>query len=91
MQAGGRRFDPVWLHQTAVLYCQFVRENINPRAAFKPLRAMSDIVKRRSIRAFGAAVKGRGRRAISMHLLRRKPQSGAKSAKLDRIAVGSIL
>jgi hypothetical protein len=52
---------------------------------------MSDIVKRRSIRAFGAAVKGRGRRAISMHLLRRKPQSGAKSAKLDRIAVGSIL
>ena len=26
---------------------------------------MSDIVKRRSIRAFGAAVKGRGRRAIS--------------------------
>jgi len=51
LQAGGRRFDPVWLHQTAVLYCQFVRENINPRAAFKPLRAMSDIVKRRSIRA----------------------------------------
>jgi hypothetical protein len=33
---------------------------------------MSDIVKRRSIRVFGAAVKGRERRAISMHLLRRK-------------------
>jgi hypothetical protein len=27
---------------------------------------MSDIVKRRSIRAFDAAVKGRGRRAISI-------------------------
>jgi hypothetical protein len=52
---------------------------------------MSDIVKRRSIRAFGAAIKGRGRRAISMYPLRRKPRPDAKSAKLDRIAVGSIL
>jgi hypothetical protein len=52
---------------------------------------MSDIVKRRSIRAFGVTVKGCGRRAISMHLLRREPCRMQMSAELDRIAVGSIL
>ncbi len=52
MQAGGRRFDPVWLHQTAPQAPKFVRENINPRVVrFAGARAMSDIVKRRSIRA----------------------------------------
>ena len=52
MQAGGRRFDPVWLHQTAPQAPKFVRENINPRAVRSGgARVMSDIVKRRSIRA----------------------------------------
>ena len=52
MQAGGRRFDPVWLHQTAPQAPKFVRENINPRVIrFAGARVMSDIVKRRSFRA----------------------------------------
>jgi hypothetical protein len=64
---------------------------------------MSDIVKRRSIRVFGAAIKGRGRHAISNQESAIRKQ-GSKllmpdacnlmpdmSAELDRIAVGSIL
>jgi hypothetical protein len=52
LQAGGRRFDPVWLHQTALQAANFVRDNINPRVVRSGgARVMSDIVKRRSIRA----------------------------------------
>ena len=44
----------------------FVREFQSATLGFSSSAGvMSDIVKRRSIRAFGAAVKGRGRRAIS--------------------------
>jgi hypothetical protein len=56
LQAGGRRFDPVWLHQTAPPAPKFVRENINPRVVRSAgARVMSDIVKRRSIRALRVA------------------------------------
>ncbi len=60
MQAGGRRFDPVWLHQTAAggnapakIFEKLVRENRDSRALDFGRRAplLSDIVKRRSIRA----------------------------------------
>ena len=75
MQAGGRRFDPVWLHQAALqveaadqaALQKLVRENFQSATPgfLSGAGVMSDIVKRRSIRAFGAAVKGRERRAIS--------------------------
>ena len=104
MQAGGRRFDPVWLHQTfcrcdpAVSYFEnsFARI-LNPRAsASAEARVMSDIVKRRSIRALGAAVKLRAVRYLQAFprfrsfgdLISRVMHS---SAKLDRNAVGSVL
>jgi hypothetical protein len=75
LQAGGRRFDPVWLHQTAPQAPKFVRENINPRVIrFAGARVMSDIVKRRSIRALrvtkvtGCALSpsGIGKQALSI-------------------------
>ena len=55
LQAGGRRFDPVWLHQTAAptrrcALHSFARTQIRA-FGFPPARVMSDIVKRRSIRA----------------------------------------
>jgi hypothetical protein len=71
LQAGGRRFDPVWLHQAALQIKaenqKLVRENYQSATAgfLSGAGVMSDIVKRRSIRAFGAAVKGREGRAIS--------------------------
>ena len=71
LQAGGRRFDPVWLHQTfcrydpAVNFLKLVRENLqSARLASAEARVMSDIVKRRSIRALGAAVKLRAVRYL---------------------------
>ena len=64
MQAGGRRFDPVWLHQTAVMIAaanaiKLVRENskfarsrhVVRRKTAVDARVLSDIVKRRSIQA----------------------------------------
>jgi hypothetical protein len=73
LQAGGRRFDPVWLHQSGSSSPQASRnpESNNPRAEsssgsnlFAPAshdadRGFSDIVKRRSIRAFARDL-GRG-------------------------------
>jgi hypothetical protein len=67
LQAGGRRFDPVWLHQAALqveaadqaALQKLVRGNFQSATAgfLSGAGVMSDIVKRRSIRAFGAAVK----------------------------------
>jgi hypothetical protein len=70
LQAGGRRFDPVWLHQTVAIedgcdLCaaanvkKLVRENpkfarsrlVVRRKTAVDARVLSDIVKRRSIRA----------------------------------------
>ena len=70
MQAGGRRFDPVWLHQrrsrrlTEIIRPRMshtARPKTNPRLAKRPvhgpfaMRVLSDIVKRRSFRANVAA------------------------------------
>jgi hypothetical protein len=67
LQAGGRRFDPVWLHQAALhRSCKskraksknsFARILNPPRPALSGAGVMSDIVKRRSIRVFGVTVK----------------------------------
>ena len=64
MQAGGRRFDPVWLHQTVAIAAaanaiKLVRENskfarsrlVVRRKTAVDARVLSDIVKRRSIQA----------------------------------------
>jgi hypothetical protein len=51
---------------------------------------LSDIVKRRSIRALRVTVKSRAAR-YSRHFQRRKLLAMLMSAKLDRLAVGSIL
>jgi hypothetical protein len=65
LQAGGRRFDPVWLHQTVVIIAaaanaiKLVRENskfarsrhVVRRKTAVDARVLSDIVKRRSIQA----------------------------------------
>jgi hypothetical protein len=51
LQAGGRRFDPVWLHQPGDVLVRFdlIFASL---AGFEPRgRELSDIVKRRSIRA----------------------------------------
>ncbi len=76
MQAGGRRFDPVWLHQTSGrrdltanvqssnVQSSFVRILIRVPSAFVGAGVMSDIVKRRSIRALRAAVKPRAARYL---------------------------
>jgi hypothetical protein len=68
LQAGGRRFDPVWLHQAAPqsrlqinrqVKNSFARISIRHARLLSGAGVMSDIVKRRSIRAFGVAVIGR--------------------------------
>ncbi len=59
MQAGGRRFDPVWLHQTLIraafrsaLRSQEICFTRSLDVEHRPMRrVLSDIVKRRSIRA----------------------------------------
>ena len=63
MQAGGRRFDPVWLHQAAADCERLVREKLNQRAlGFVEARLLSDIVKRRSIRALRVTERSRAAR-----------------------------
>ena len=52
LQAGGRRFDPVWLHQSGE--CSSAKMNSLPFGVERRSRAgvLSDIVKRRSLRVF---------------------------------------
>ena len=75
MQAGGRRFDPVWLHQTVVIVTaaanaiKLVREktkSARPRHMARrktggEARVLSDIVKRRSTQALPRDVSHRPR------------------------------
>jgi hypothetical protein len=90
LQAGGRRFDPVWLHQPSLLRSYgwasqtsnfvFVREK-SIRVRCRPSAAdacvLSDIVKRRSYPSVRAREIARG--------------SAAMSVELDRTIVGTIL
>jgi hypothetical protein len=59
LQAGGRRFDPVWLHQPGGL----IVRDLSVCVALRVATPLSDIVKRRSIRAstFDTRVPGEAR------------------------------
>jgi len=67
-----------------------VRNSISALPACREARLLSDIVKRRSIRALRVTEKSRAAR-YSRHFHRRKLRGMLTSAKLDRLAVGSIL
>jgi hypothetical protein len=51
LQAGGRRFDPVWLHQPGSVIVRDLSVCVAPRPIGFAETPLSDIVKRRSIRA----------------------------------------
>jgi hypothetical protein len=77
LQAGGRRFDPVWLHQRDCNpTARFVRKYLFSRVADATC-GFSDIVKRRSLRAAGgmkiscAAQSPASRRAGGRKVVRR--------------------
>ena len=96
LQAGGRRFDPVWLHQPGRL----ARPGIQRLRAvgFNRRRRLSDIVKRRSLRASGRD-ENLVRRAISSigrgaHRGRRRLRWAMRPVRVDQcltaVVVGPI-
>ena len=73
MQAGGRRFDPVWLHQSGFRLVQTNEIRVRRTMDLRELKArencfervISDIVKRRSFRvSIVVFYKDRGRYAL---------------------------
>jgi hypothetical protein len=79
----------------ALLPCSFAKIQIRPRPGFMPCASvMSDIVKRRSIRAPHAAQVASGALSPDIQAMRvgnNTRRADVSSAKLDRNAVGSIL
>jgi hypothetical protein len=92
LQAGGRRFDPVWLHQADRLLQapgfadSFASYLIRTPPVFdRRACKLSDIVKRRSIRALRAAVKPRAARYLQAF----SAPSASRDASRWKILVGN--